>query len=176
MRSLGEHRLFYLSLGLIAIVAIATQATAYYYLQNSQNAEDSKSAPSCLATSVPCISVDTLINYGNTTIVWYNMSNVPANWNFYQLTSNIANVTAIPYGPPLNEHFVTGINGVPPPDAQSGSYSWVLWTFCRSKAAWVYATVGADSIHLADKSILAWAFESDSSQPPLGGQAKVDSC
>ncbi len=118
------------------------------------------------------MKVDTLINYGNTTRIWLNRSDVPASWNFYQLTANITSVTSRYYGPLLNEHFVTGINGV----EMSGAYSWGLWVFCATKTAWVYSPVGADSVRLGNRSILAWVYESDYSQPPLSGQSKTDSC
>ena len=169
---MGEHRLFYLSLGLIAIAAISTQTIAYYYFQNTRGPAPAPSVVPCSTVSAQCINVKTLINYGNTTVVWHNKSDVPSSWNFYQLTTHIANVTATYYGPPLNEHLVRGIDGV----QQSSAYSWRLWIFCQSKTAWVFSNFGADSIRLTDKEVLAWAFESDPSQPPLANAATTDSC
>ncbi len=169
---MSGHRLFYLSLGLIAIAAIAAQTIAYHYFQNTQSPAPAVGAAPCPTVNVSCISVNTLINYGNTTAVWHNKSDVPASWNFYELTSHIANVTATYYGPPLNEHLVTGIDGV----QQSGASSWRLWVFCQSRTSWVFSQVGADLVSLRNRSILAWAFESDPNQPPVAGAAAVGSC
>ena len=169
---MGGHRLFYISLALVAIAIASTQAIAYYVSHNSTISEPTKDVNSCPDTRASCIKVDTLINYGNTTRVWLNKTDVPANWNSFQLTANITSVTSRYYGPPLNEHFVIGING----KDGSGAYSWGLWVFCTTKAAWLYSQVGADSVRLSNGSILAWVYESDYSQPPLSGQSKTDSC
>jgi hypothetical protein len=103
--------------------------------------------------------------------VWRNVSDVPAGWNFYQLTTRIANVQAT-FSPLLNEHLVTEINGV----KMNGPYSWGLWLFCQDKTAWVYSAVGADLVVLTNKSTLAWVYERDTNQPPLSGEAMADSC
>ncbi len=158
-----------MGLVLIAVSAIAIQAVAYYFYQNMSNHEASKSAVLCRGIDASCIRVSTLINYGNTSIVWHNVSDVPSAWNFYQLTVHIANVdsTSFSFG-----HLVTSIDGV----HASGSSYWRLWIFCGSKSAWFYSAVGADSLSLTDGSSFAWALQSDPSQPPISGEATVDSC
>jgi len=158
-----------LGLVLIAVSAIAIQSVAYYSYQNMSNHEASKSAVLCRGIDASCIRVSTLINYGNTSTVWHNVSDVPSTWNFYQLTVHIANVdsTSFSFG-----HLVTSVDGVP----ASGSSYWRLWIFCGAKSAWFYSPVGADSLSLADGASFAWALQSDPSQPPIGGEATVDSC
>src|SRR6266567_2693728 len=103
---LGEHKAFFSILFLVAAVIIAAEGSAYYYYQQSLGT-------ACLN---PCkgsvVSVETLINYGNRTSQWINKTNIPSNWNFYDLTNNITKVQATYYGPPTSEHLVTGINGV----------------------------------------------------------------
>jgi hypothetical protein len=142
---LGEHRLFYLVLVLVAVGIISAQIGAYYYLEKSSSPNGST-----LGT------VNTLINYGNGTMKWYNETKIPANWNFYNLTVYLTreNIVA-PFDTLLNEHYVTGINGV----NNHSPYFWTLWTFCEKQSAWAQATVGADKIFLGNNSTLAWAYQ-----------------
>src|SRR5437016_3302356 len=79
---------------------------------------------------------------------WYNETAVPSSWNAYALTMYLAkcNVQAKFYGPPLNEHFVTAINGV----SNQGSFSWSIWMFCQNKNAWAYSQIGIDLISLVN--------------------------
>jgi hypothetical protein len=94
------------------------------------------------------IAANVLISYGNGTMQWYNETAVPSSWNAYALTMYLAkcNVQAKFYGPPLNEHFVTAINGV----SNQGSFSWSIWMFCQHAIAWEYSQVGVDLIALAN--------------------------
>ena len=109
---------------------------------------------------------------------WYNETNIPANWNFYQLTLYLTNgnLQAQCYGPPLNEHYVTGISGV----INHAKYYWTLWVFCKSQGAWAISPVGADLIQLENGQTLAWAYEvlssPNPSQPPIAGAKMVGSC
>ncbi len=182
---MGGHRLFYLALGLIAITIISAQVIAYSYLQRQYNVGPSRSAVSCSqlvlnspGTAVRFVAVNTLVNYGNSTVKWYNKTNIPADWNFYDLTLSVAscNVEAQFYGPPFNEHFVTGINGV-----RNAAHSyWTLWIFCQEKSAWTVSRVGVDLIGLNNGDTLAWAYQVLSSpnptEPPLAGAKTVGSC
>ncbi len=151
------------------MLAIVTQTAAYYFYQNTFGQESSKSADLCRGVAASCIRVSTLINYGNGSIVWHNVSDVLSTWNFYELTIHIANVEATSYS---FGHLVISIDGV----RSYGSKSWGLWILCSTKSAWFYSPVGADSLKLTDRSILAWALQPDASQPPLSGGATTSSC
>ncbi len=144
---------------------MSAQIGAYYYLLRLY----SQAAPpgSC------AVSVCTLINYGNATVKWYNETSVPANWNFYKLTSNLTGgrIEAQFYGLPLNEHFVTGINGV----KNQSPFYWTLWIFCQKQNAWAVSPVGADLIHPGNGETLAWAYEIPY-HTPIPGTRTVDSC
>ncbi len=153
---------------LVAVIAISVQAGAYYYFQSLYRGQGSG-----------LVSVSTLINYGSGPSVWYNNTKVPAEWNFYDLTVYLAqsNVEAQYYGPPLNEHYVTGINGV----RNSPPFFWTLWIFCQGDRAWTISRVGADLIKLSDGKIAAWYYQVTSGgegnwQPPVPGAAKVSTC
>ncbi len=160
---MGSHRRLYLALSLVTLTIVSTQILAsYYYLQKSS------SAPASSGT----VTVNTLINYGNTTTRWYNESSVPAIWNFYRLTMYITkNNTETKFYPTLNEHFITAINGV----TEQGQLSWAIWTFCQKQDAWIYSQVGADQIQLANGQSLAWAYEA-AHEPPIPGAKTADSC
>jgi hypothetical protein len=123
------------------------------------------------------IAANVLISYGNGTMKWYNESGIPSSWNAYALTMYLAkcNVQAKFYGPPLNEHFVTAINGV----SNQGSLSWSIWMFCQNKNAWAYSQIGIDLISLANGQTLAWIYSPSSSsnpRPPIPDAKTVTSC
>jgi len=158
---------------------VSVQIGAYYYLQKSYGGATSKTAIQCgsLTTGNPSekntVAVNTLINYGNETMKWYNRTDIPAVWNFYQLTTALSNcnVEASFYGPPLSEHYVTGINGV----VNRGSTYWTIWMFCQNQNGWSVAPVGADRILPENGQTLAWAYEIPY-HPPIPGAKQVGVC
>src|SRR5438093_9089517 len=125
------HRLFYLILVVATLAIASTQVGAYYYLDRSNNGVTSGSSALCNylttgSSEASEIVVNTLINYGNGTIKWYNQTTVPSSWNAYALTMYVTkcDVQTRYYGAPLNEHFVTGINGA----TEHAALSWTIWT------------------------------------------------
>lgn len=159
---MGTHRVFYLVLGLSVIVVLSVQVAAYYYFQTIYGS----------AGTGGMEAVSTLINYGNGTLTWYNETNIPAGWNFYNLTLHIANSHVDGYfDSTLREHFVTGINGV---ENQPPRY-WTLWIFCDKRNAWATSPVGADKIHLGNQTAIAWAFQVPY-QSPVPGASTVGFC
>jgi hypothetical protein len=124
------------------------------------------------------IAANVLISYGNGTMKWYNETDVPSSWNAYALTLYLTkcSVQSRFYGPPLNEHFVTAINGV----SNEGGFSWSIWIFCQSANAWTYSQVGIDLIALANGETLGWAYGASSSggnpQPPITNTKTTSSC
>ena len=177
------HRLFYLILGVATLAIASAQVGAYYYVERSNNGVTSGSSALCnyLTTGSSGSSevvVNTLINYGNGTIKWYNQTTVPSSWNAYALTMYVAkcDVQTRYYGPPLDEHFITGINGV----NEHGSLSWSIWTLCSDQHAWSYSQVGVDLIHITNGNMLAWVYGTSSSAntppAPIAGEKTVVSC
>jgi hypothetical protein len=164
MVQLKSHRLFFAGIGIVTIAIILTQATAFYYAQRS-NSDASPSGCSVFVCS--------MINFGNSTVRWYNESSIPSRWNFYNLTLFITNgnVTSEFYPSPLNEHLVTSIEGV----RNAGQVSWALWIFCGAHNAWAFSNVGADEINLVRGETLAWAYTTQHS-PPIAGSKTVSSC
>ncbi|OLD12048.1 MAG: hypothetical protein AUI93_03170 [Crenarchaeota archaeon 13_1_40CM_3_52_10] len=168
---IGEHKAFLAVLILIGAGIVAFQTGAYYYYQKSTSA---CSTP-CLG---PTVKVETLINYGNTTSQWINKTDVPFDWNFYQLTTSISRVQATYYGPPTSEHLITSINGV----QSKGQYFWSLWAICEKSDAWIATSVGADALHFTTYHTFAWYYQAANSQDssnwksPVPGAAKVTMC
>jgi hypothetical protein len=170
--------MFYLVLGLIAVLLVVAQVGAYYYLHTSYGGTLSTSSAQCSSsngssTGTNVVQTNTLINYGNGTVRWYNETNIPATWNFYQLTLHLANgnVEAQCYGPPYNEHYVTGINNV----NDRSPFYWTVWIFCQNQNAWSTSPVGVDLIRLSDGQTLAWAYEVPY-HPPLPGARTIAFC
>jgi hypothetical protein len=170
-------------LGITALMIASAQVGAYYYLERSINGTISSSSVVCnYLTSGPTgasmIAANVLISYGNGTIQWYNETAIPSSWNAYALTMYLAkcNVQAKFYGSPLNEHFVTAINGV----GNQGSQSWSIWVFCQRANAWAYSQVGIDMIPLSNGQTLAWSYGVSSSssnpQPPIPNARTTSSC
>ncbi len=162
---LGSHRIFYVSFSVIAVTIALTQATAFYY---SQHASSDSPRSGC------SVFVCTLINFGNSTSRWYNETNVPVEWDFYNLTVFIAqgNIQAEYYAP-LNEHLVTAIDGI----GNDSRSSWTLWLYCDKQNAWFFSSTGADAIKVTRGLTLAWAYEiSNSHSPPIEGSATTISC
>lgn len=104
---------------------------------------------------------------------WINQTSFRAGSNFYNLTFYLTGgkIEAPFYGPPLNEHFVTGIDGVENRDP----YYWTLWVFCQKQNGWAVSPVGADLIRLGSGLTLAWAYEIPY-HAPVPDAKKVDSC
>jgi len=167
---IGDHKVFFVILFLVGAGIVAFQAGAYYYYQKSSACPDP-----CQGSTV---TVEILLNYGNTTIQWINKTDVPSNWNFYQLTNSISNVQATYYGPPTSEHLITGINGV----QSNGQYFWSLWAVCEKSKAWFATNVGADAIHFTTYHTFAWNYQATNSQDsstwnaPVPGASKVNTC
>jgi hypothetical protein len=162
---------YFAVLFLVGAGIVAFQAGAYYYYQRSTSVCPSP----CTGSTV---AVETLINYGNGTSQWINKTDVPSDWNFYQLTNNITKLEATYYGPPTSEHFITGINGV----RSNPQYFWSLWAVCQKSKAWLATSVGADAIHLTTYHTLSWYYQATRSQDssawnlPVPGAARVTSC
>ncbi len=156
---------------------ISVQIGAYYNLQKSYGGATSKTSIQCgspvtgnsSGTNLICVS--TLINYGNGTAIWYNRTDVPADWNLYQLTLVLANNVESSFSSFYNEHYVKGINGV----VEQGRNHWTVWIFCQNQDGWAIAPVGADKIALAKYQTLAWAYQVPY-QPPVPGAKQVDPC
>src|SRR5437667_11461348 len=98
------------------------------------------------------VSVETLINYGNGTSQWINKTNVPPDWNFYQLTNSITRIEATYYGPPTSQHVITVINGV----QSNPQHFWSLSAICQKSKTWLATNDGAHANHLTTDHTLAW--------------------
>ncbi len=139
----------------VAVIIIVSSAAAFFYYQYNQEVSiDQTYVQQLKRLNVKYLS-NILIDYDNGTLHWYNNTQVQPGWNLYVATLAITNgnVNATLYGPPLNEHFVTGINGV----QNTQSKFWFLWTW-NSTALWQIANVGADLLPTYNESIYAWTF------------------
>ena len=182
--SVRGHRRLYLVILLVATSLVSIQIGAYYdlerfFLTNNTAAQNTGSngnnGSGNHAGNTNTITVNTLLNFGNSTSKWFNESIVPLGWNFYNLTMYIAkgNVDSTYYGTPLNEHYINAVDGV----RQDGSSFWHLWQFCNTDQAWAYSNIGADAIILSNGQTVAWYFDSFGSYaPPVPGSRTVVTC
>ena len=165
---LSRNPLFYLGLAAIIVIVITAQVGAFLQLQNLFGAAPAQNP----------LTVSTLINYGNGTSRWDNRTNVPSGWNFYHLTTTIAETEAPSSASVSGQHYVIALDGV----KSFGPYYWTLWIFCQKDTAWAASPVGADLIKLKNGDILAWYYQAPPSinaatwDPPVEGARKVATC
>ena len=117
------------------------------------------------------IETNTIINYGNSTIEWYNHTKSPSSWNFYNLTLSLAHGNVLgTYSSTYGEHQIFGINGL----EQNATFYWSLWKFCPSYNAWDWSPVGVDNLQLVNSGTYGWYYQSQAGNglPPVYG-AKV---
>lgn len=118
--------------------------------------------------------VNTIFNYGNGTLTWFNDTKVPKNWNFYNLTvlltkgaiyAKIFTISGVP------EHQILTINGL----AQNSTYYWSLWKFCPAHNGWDLTDVGADEVAMLNNGIYGWYYQNyNTASPPVAGSAPVE--
>src|SRR5206468_3851151 len=161
-----------LALLIVAISVIGFQTGAYYefqrlFLRNpvtahtsgnhggsgpngSNSSSNSGSNGNNSISNSHYFEVNTIINYGNDNLTWFNQTKVTGGWNFYNLTLLLTsgNVDSQFYAS-FNEHYILGINGV----EQKLPYYWSLWIFCAKDNAWALSAVGADDIILSNDGI-----------------------
>ena len=138
------------------------------------NGNSTRPGPS---TNPNVISVDTLVNYGNGTKVWYNETNVPIGSNFFDLSREIdGNLGYV--SEPLLGNFITTINGVKSNGVGSNcSICWGIWIYCAKDNSWMYSLYGADLLKLNNGDVLAWYLHDISqNQPPEGAKPPVATC
>ena len=170
--------IFFLALLLVALGVVGFQTGAYYefqklFLRNNPSASVAGNhAKNSTTTPSNQIEVNTIFNYGNGTITWFNKTRVSENWNFYNLTVFLTNgrVHSEVYPDLQNEHQVLGINGL----EQNSTDYWSLWKFCPTSNAWAWSPVGADEILLSNNGVYGWYFQNQSTNyPPVKGAATV---
>ncbi len=108
------------------------------------------------STSQTTTTVNLLLNYGNGTLVWYNQTVVPSNWNFFNVTNlvtsgNIGSVFFASFG----SHFIYSINKVGCPASNIFcDLAWGLWTL--DGICWDEAQVGVDQLFVSQVKTVAW--------------------
>jgi len=163
---------------LVALAILGFQTGAYLefrnlVLGNPSVSDSSHHGGSNTNSSSGYIETNTIINYGNSTVVWYNHTRSPSNWNFYNLTVHLTNgnVQSIYYSS-YGAHQILGINGL----EQSAIFYWSLWKFCPTHNAWDWSTVGVDRISLSSNGVYGWRYEQQLGPqiPPItGAQTEV---
>jgi hypothetical protein len=174
--------IFFLALLLVALGVVGFQTGAYYEFQkiflrnNSANVSGnhggSGSDNNNFTTGHNYIEVNTILNYGNSTSIWFNRTRVSESWNFYNLTVYLANgrVHSQVFSDLQNEHQVLGINGL----EQNSTDYWSLWKYCPTYSAWVWSPVGADEISLSNNGVYGWYYQNlSNNHPPVPGAATV---
>jgi len=135
------------------IVIVSTIAGLYYYQYGQAVSENSTYVQELNKLNVKYFS-DILLDYGNGTKAWNNVTNVQPGTNLYVETQIITggNINAT-YYPQYQSHLVTAINNV----GSTISMYWFLWTY-NLTASWQQASLGPDEIPVSNNSVFAWSF------------------
>lgn len=178
---------------LVATALVSGSIGSYYYIRqlnsqalsrssdNSHSGGSSSGGGTGPGPHTSYLHVNTLVNYGNGTSIWYNETEVPIGWNFYNLTVFVANgkVEAL-YYPYLHANYIIGINGIRNDnDGIHCTFCWTLWSYCKNDRAWAISALGADLIILVDGATYAWYYQDTSAspwKPPLAGAPIVPLC
>jgi len=139
---------------LVAIIVIVSSLAGLYYYQYTKVAsENSTYVHELNQLNVKYLS-NVLIDYGNGTRMWYNLTNVQPGTNLYVETQIIAagHINASYYSQ-FQSHFVTAIFNV----GNTNTMYWLLWTYNKT-ASWQQTQVGPDQLQVSNDSIFAWSF------------------
>jgi len=100
-------------------------------------------------SEVTTIQVSLLIDYGNTTIKWYNVS-APLGTTLFNLTRTVAKIE-YSYWPTMEPGHIlmTSIN-----DSAEGYWLWYYWD--EDSGEWVFGPVGCDAWMLKDSGVYKW--------------------
>jgi len=145
---------------LLAALAISSSVCMYYYTdymhELSLNNSNTSEVNYLLSKYNATIDSRILLDFGNGTSHWYNNTQIQPSWNLYlgTLVITSGNVNATWYGPPLSEHYVTGIDGV----QDTNSEFWFFWIYNGTSSSWEIPQLGADRYMMYNGSIYAWTF------------------
>jgi hypothetical protein len=158
-----QSRSFYgLIAVLLAIIVIVSSIAGLYYYQYSQVASENSTYVSELnQLNVKYLS-NVLIDFGNGTRNWHNVTNVQPGTDLYVETQIITkgDVNATYYSQ-YQSHFVTAILNV----GNTKTMYWLLWTYNKT-ASWQQASVGPDELQVTNDSVFAWSFCSGNCTSP----------
>ena len=106
------------------------------------------------------VEVNMMVSFGNGTKVWYNSTQVPSNWTFYDTTFSLTKGQVVAkWNGGYRSHFVYKILGLGcnPEDVLCPGY-WSLWVWNQKGSCWSYSTAGADLMKVANVRAIAWHF------------------
>ena len=104
--------------------------------------------------SPPVTKVDILLDYGNTTRVWYENVELPGTPSVLKATKAVASVEYTLWG---TDVFVDAINGVW--NDYVSYYFWMWWYWNHTAKGWELGPVACNKYMLADGDIIAWYYE-----------------
>jgi type II secretory pathway pseudopilin PulG len=146
---------------MVVLLIITSSLAVVYYTQYSQAESQNRSYAQQLQRLGVMYSSDIMFDFGNGTRIWHNDTLFQPGTNMYAatqiLTGGRINDT---YYPKYSEHLITALYNV----GSSGNDYWGLWAY--NDSAWQMPTVGADLILVANNSVFAWAYGTNSGSRP----------
>jgi len=140
---------------LVGAIAVVNTSLPIYQQASSQLSQLWGRYLSLKPASSSLYAADVLIDFGNGTRLWYNDTRVQPGWNMYVETVILTrgDLQAQWYPAPLQEHLLTGIDGV----SETQTMGWFLWTY-NETASWQTSPVGADLLPVYNGSVIAWTY------------------
>ncbi|MHA2067647.1 MAG: hypothetical protein ACXABY_25060 [Candidatus Thorarchaeota archaeon] len=147
----------------LIVIVLLGSVSAYLYMDNL----DIRNRYTNLASKIDEISnqVNTLVDYGNGTRLWYNSTLVPLGSSLLNATAMITD-QAVEYGGEDLGVFVTGIGGVGTLNEKTNHY-WLWWRFDQSSGEWLIGNQGANQYIPVDGDVLAWLYEDTLKYPKV---------
>jgi hypothetical protein len=148
-----------ISLVLASALVLTSALTLHYY---SQYVTAEKRYTDTLSSlNEVSYKVNILINYGNGTKRWYNMTTIPIGWSLFnatlRATGGRVEGTWYSFGV-----FVTSINGV----KGTSSKSWLWFSWDKAKSRWNQGATGSESYILKQGDIVGWLLTSEWTATP----------
>lgn len=147
--------LVWISVGLVCSTLFASMFAVYYHEEYRQNlALYSDTLKDLDAVTV---RVNLLIDYGNGTREWKNVTRVPIGTSLLNATLSVADVD---YGVSSLGAFINSINGV------GGDKFWLGWCWNSTSLEWMSLLEGCDQFILHNGDTVAWYYTSEWKPPP----------
>ncbi len=163
-----------LALLVVAVIAIVSSWEGAQYfgprLFTSQTGNTNPPTPGHTnnTNETSLATVNLLVDFGNGTVIWFNNTKVPKDYDFYQVTLNVTrgNMAAEYYDSPIIKgYLVTNILGVGCQDpCLTGEY-WSLWVWNGNNNCWNYSSQGASLLKVSTVSMVGWYYTVNSSLP-----------
>ncbi len=148
--NLKRRKFLFATLGLIVWSMAATLASAYYYTQYIETRKTFEELKSLI------IPTNVLIDYGNGTKSWHNITVIAGATAFDSLLAATKNVEyqIYPFGV-----YVTSINEIKVEGTLTSGYAWLWYYWNATTSKWIDLPTASDAYILKPDDSIRWRYE-----------------